>query len=110
MLSHITDAVLFAALILTSLRVGTMYRELKRLRGLHEQHHAVFDRTTAALGAIRGAVGEINRDGARVLEALDARIAEGRRLMIEMELRSAGAPLHRIERQNLSAPIGRQAA
>jgi hypothetical protein len=110
MLSHITDAVLFAALVLTSLRVGTMYRELKRLRPLHEQHCAALDRATAALGTIRGAVGEINRDGARVLEALDARIAEGRRLVIELELRSVSMLRHRNDRQDKPAPIERAAA
>ena len=33
MMSHVVDGVLLLALLLTSLRVGAMYRELKRLRG-----------------------------------------------------------------------------
>jgi hypothetical protein len=89
MLSHIINGVLFVALVLTAVRVGAMYRELKRLRAMQEQYRSVFDRTTTALGSIRSAVGEINREGTRTLAALDARIGEARRLLLEIEMWAA---------------------
>jgi hypothetical protein len=52
MTSYIVDCVLLAALLLTSIRVGTVYRELKRLRGHKTEYAEAFDQTSRALAEI----------------------------------------------------------
>lgn len=89
MMSTIVDAVLLAALLLTSLRVGSMYRELRKLRAYQSQYLRVFDETKAAVGEIEAAVGALNRDGREVLKRLGGRIDEARDLVARLEALTA---------------------
>lgn len=82
---YVIDAVLFLALLLTSLRVGTMYRELKRLRGYQVQYIEVFGQTSRAADTIGEAVRQLGGEGRDVLERLEAVIEEGRRLAARLE-------------------------
>jgi hypothetical protein len=85
MTSYVIDAVLFVALLLTSLRVGAMYRELKRLRGYQIQYIEVFGQTSRAADTIGEAVRHLGGEGRDVLERLEAVIEEGRRLAARLE-------------------------
>jgi hypothetical protein len=89
MSSSLVDAILLIALVLTTLRVGAMYRELRRLRLHHDEYRRVFADTANALSGIQGAVRELNGEGRELLAALGERIDEARRLAAALE-RSAG--------------------
>ena len=62
MMSYLVNAVLLLALLVTSLRVGAMYRELKRLRGYQSQYVEVFDETSRAANHIGDALRRIIND------------------------------------------------
>jgi hypothetical protein len=79
--SLLVDAILLVALVLTTLRVGAMYRELRRLRVHHDDYRRVFAETGAALESIERAVREINGEGRELLGALGERIDEAKRLL-----------------------------
>jgi len=93
MISYLIDGVLLLALLLTSLRVGAMYRELKRLRGYQSEYVEVFGRTSQAADNIGAAVRHLGKEGRDVLERLEVRMAEGRELArrLEAAVRSSGA-------------------
>jgi hypothetical protein len=85
MISHIADAVLLLALVLTAIRVGTMHRELRRLRGHHAEYVEVFNQTTRALDNIDSTVRHIGREGRDVLERLETAIGQARALSKRLE-------------------------
>lgn len=97
MTSYVIDGVLLLALLLTSLRVGAMYRELKRLRGYQDQYVEVFGQTSRAADHIGEAVRHLGKEGRDVLERLGAMIEEGRELTRRLEAvaRSPGEPAMR---------------
>jgi hypothetical protein len=95
MTSHLVDGVLLVALVLTSLRVASMHRELKRLRGYHGEYRQVFSQTSEALGGIEGAIRSLNGEGRAVLEALGERIDEARALAARLEAGSRAAAASR---------------
>jgi hypothetical protein len=90
MMTYAVDAVLLLALLITSLRVGAMYRELKRLRGYQSQYVEVFGETSRAAGHIGDAVRQLGREGRDVLEHLETLIGEARVLSDRLE--AAGRP------------------
>jgi hypothetical protein len=85
MMSHLIDGVLLFALLLTSLRVGAMYRELKRLRGYQAEYVEIFGSTSRAADHIGDAIRHLSREGRAVLERLENRIEEARGLMQQLE-------------------------
>ena len=85
MISHIADAVLLLALVLTAIRVGTMHRELRRLRGYQAEYVEVFNQTTRAVDSIDSTVRHIGREGRDVLERLETAIAKARALSKRLE-------------------------
>lgn len=85
MTSYLVDGILLLALVLTSIRVGAMYRELKRLRALQDGYRSAVGQGAEALARMENAVREINGGGAQILAALGARIDEARALMAEMD-------------------------
>ncbi len=85
MISYIADAVLLLALVLTSIRVATMHRELRRLRGYQAEYVEVFNQTTRAVDNIDSAVRHIGREGRDVLERLEAAMAKARALSKRLE-------------------------
>ena len=93
MMSHVIDGVLLLALLLTSLRVGAMYRELKRLRGYQSQYVEVFGETSRAADHIGEAVRHSANEGRDVLERLEALMEEAREL--SAPARSRGASVER---------------
>lgn len=85
MMSYVIDGVLLMALILTSLRVGAMYRELKRLRTYQSQYVEVFGETSRAADHIGEAVRHLGKEGRDLLERLGASIEDGRELVTRLE-------------------------
>jgi hypothetical protein len=85
MTSFLMDAVLLVALILTSIRVGRMYRELRRLRGLQDEHRLVLDQTGTMLTCVKETVRDLNEQGGDVLHSLGARLDEARTVLAALE-------------------------
>lgn len=92
MIAHLFDAILFLALIVTSLRVGVVYRELKRLRSYQAQYVQVFGETSRAADGIGNAVRALGRDGVAVLARLEAAISAGEKLAGRLEALEARKP------------------
>ena len=78
MISYVIDGVLLLALLLTSFRVGTMHRELKRLRGYQRDYVEILGKTSAAANHIGDALRHLAGDGREMLQRLEAQIGEGR--------------------------------
>ncbi|SUA99527.1 Uncharacterised protein [Pannonibacter phragmitetus] len=85
MISYLVDAVLLIALAITSFKMVTMYRELRRLGSYHEDYQRIFDQTALALDGIEVSVKELNVRGAQVLNALGARMDDARELIAEID-------------------------
>jgi hypothetical protein len=85
MISYLIDGVLLLALLLTSLRVGAMYRELKRLRGYQAEYLEVIGDTSRAADHIGDAVRHLSKEGRAILERLEARVEEARGLTAQLE-------------------------
>lgn len=85
MISYLVDAVLLIALAITSVKMVTMYRELRRLGSYHADYQRVFDQTALALDGIEVSIQEINVRGAQVLNALGSRMDDARDLIAEID-------------------------
>ncbi|HWT30895.1 MAG TPA: hypothetical protein VN240_07700 [Propylenella sp.] len=85
MISFFIDAVLLAALILTSIRVGRMYRELRRLRRLQDEYRSVLDQTGSMLTCVQDTVREIKEQGGELLYSLGTRLDEARIVLAELD-------------------------
>ena len=85
MISYLIDGILLLALLLTSLRVGAMYRELKRLRGYQAEYLEVIGDTSRAADHIGDAVRHLSKEGRAILERLETRMEEARELTRQLE-------------------------
>jgi hypothetical protein len=85
MTSYVIDGILLLALLLTSLRVGAMYRELKRLRGYQAEYVEIFGNTSRAADDIGDAIRHLSREGRAVLERLETRMEQAREMMRQLE-------------------------
>ena len=85
MMSYVVDGVLLLALLVTSLRVGAMYRELKRLRGYQSQYVEVFDETSRAADHVADAVHHLGNEGRDMLVRLETLVEEARELSVRLE-------------------------
>jgi hypothetical protein len=84
-MSSLVNAILFLALVLTSICVVTMYFKLKRLDAYHAEYKRIFEQTSVALGSASEAVKSFNAEGRELLGALGVRIEEARTLLSELE-------------------------
>ncbi|MDP3256843.1 MAG: hypothetical protein Q8S58_20075 [Bosea sp. (in: a-proteobacteria)] len=85
MIFYLGEAVLFVALLLTSLQVLRMRRELQRMRAYHAEFQQVFGKTETALSAIQATIRELHASGREVVEELGQRIDAGRRLASDLK-------------------------
>lgn len=83
-MSSLASAVLFIALVVTSVLAFAMYRRLKRLDAYHADYKRIFDQTATALSAAHKAVHAITTDGRVVLEELGTRIDEAKKILAQM--------------------------
>lgn len=94
MISYLVDAALMVALVITSVKMVTMYRELKRLSGYHADYQRIFDQTTLALDGIEVSIQEINVRGAQVLNALGSRMDDARGIIADIDALMRDARKH----------------
>ena len=94
MISYLVDAALMVALVITSVKMVAMYRELKRLGGYHADYQRIFDQTTLALDGIEVSIQEINVRGAQVLNALGSRMDDARGIIADIETLMRDARKH----------------
>ena len=85
MISYLGDAVLFSALLLTSLQVLRMRGELRRMRAYHAEFQTIFGKTETALTSIQLTVHDLQVGGRDVIDELGLRIDAGRRLLGEID-------------------------
>ncbi|MEP3047873.1 MAG: hypothetical protein ABJL55_19045 [Roseibium sp.] len=85
MISAIVDGVLLFALVVTTVRMVQMHRELRRLGSYHDDYQRIFDQTALALDGIEVSVTEINVKGAQILNALGSRMDDARELIAEID-------------------------
>ncbi|WP_417669138.1 hypothetical protein [Roseibium sp.] len=85
MISALVDGVLLLALVVTSLKMIHMYRELKRLGSYHTDYQRIFDQTALALDGIEVSIQELNVRGSQVLNALGSRMDDARELIAEID-------------------------
>ncbi|NBN79350.1 hypothetical protein GWI72_13820 [Microvirga tunisiensis] len=85
MISYLVDAVLLIALAITSVKMVTMYRELRRLGSYHTDYQRIFDQTALALDGIEVSIQELNVRGSQVLNALGSRMDDARELIAEID-------------------------
>ena len=84
-MSSLANAVLFLALVTTSVMVAVMYRKLKRLDRYHAEYQQIFDKTGAALMAAQGAVATFGTEGKETLVLLGKRIEEAQAITSQLE-------------------------
>jgi len=82
---YLGEAILFVALVLTTLQALRMRRELRQVRAYQSEYHAALGKTEAALGAIQLTIRELQTNGREVIEELGQRIDAGKRLVDEMK-------------------------
>ncbi|MGY2047693.1 hypothetical protein [Methylobacterium sp. JK268] len=87
MASSLVDGILLGALVLTCLCVVPMYLKLKRLDRVQAEYGHAFAQTSHALAQAGEAVRGFSGEGREILEALSAKIEEGRRVIGELDAR-----------------------
>ena len=82
---YLVESVLFVALLVTSVSVLQMYREIRRLRNDQAVFLGAIADTNRTFDGLKGALVEISRDGVQVAQRLEVRVAEGRALIEQLE-------------------------
>jgi hypothetical protein len=87
---YLVEGVLFIALLVTSVSVLQMYREIRRLRNDQAAFLGAIEDTNRTFDGLKGTLLEISRDGLQVAQRLEARLAEGRTLIEQLEMARRG--------------------
>jgi len=87
MASYLVDLILFAALLITSIRVTRMHRELVRLRTCQTEFVATVDQTATAFDEFSLAVHEFNVNGTQLAGILSLKIAEAHEAIAKLDTR-----------------------
>ena len=82
---YLVESVLFVALLVTSVSVLQMYREIRRLRNDQAVFLGAIADTNRTFDGLKGTLQEISRDGLQVAQRLEERVAEGRALIEQLE-------------------------
>jgi hypothetical protein len=91
MASYLVDLILLVALLVTSIRVTKMHRELVRLRACQGEFGLVLGKTNDAVDDMAAMVREFSADGRQLVYALGDKIDEARQAIMDIEARSDGA-------------------
>ncbi|WP_061932104.1 hypothetical protein [Aureimonas sp. AU22] len=86
MTSWLIDAVLVGALLVTSWRTGSMYKELKRLRSEENGFRQALEDADASINRAANAVVLLKSEGVRTLRALEERAAEAQELADRLDV------------------------
>jgi hypothetical protein len=82
---YLVESVLFVALLVTSVSVLQMYREIRRLRNDQAVFLGAIEDTNRTFDGLKGTLLEISRDGLQVAQRLEAQVAEGRAMIEQLE-------------------------
>ena len=94
MISYLIDFVLIAALLVTAVRSGRMYRELRLLRDAEGGLGAAIEASEKSLNRAAEAVVAMKYEGVQTARSLDAQIAAARLAAQELESLIARAEWH----------------
>ncbi len=86
MTSWLIDAVLVGALLVTSWRTGSMYKELKRLRSEESTFRQALEDADASINRAANAVVLLKSEGVRTLRALEERATEAQDLVERLDV------------------------
>lgn len=86
MTSLLIDALLVAALVVTSWRTGSMYRELRRLRSDETALRGALVEADQSINRAANAVVLLKTEGVRTLQALEERMAEAQELAERLDI------------------------
>ncbi len=86
MTSWLIDALLVAALVVTSWRTGAMYRELRRMRTDETALRAALVEADASINRAANAVVLLKSEGVRTLQALEERMGEAQELAERLDI------------------------
>jgi hypothetical protein len=89
MASYLVEAILLAALLLTSTHVIKMRRELVRLRTDQSDFAFVLGRTTEAVDDMIAMVRDFSADGRQLVNVLGEKIDEARGTIAELDAHGA---------------------
>ncbi|ALN74169.1 DUF6468 domain-containing protein [Aureimonas sp. AU20] len=86
MTSFLIDAVLVGALLVTSWRTGSMYRELRRLRGDESALRAALVEADQSINRAANAVILLKTEGVQTLRSLEERMGEAQELTERLDI------------------------
>jgi hypothetical protein len=85
MASYLVDFILLAALLVTTIRVTRMHRELVHLRASQGDFAFILGRTTETMDDMVLMVREFSTDGKQLVNILGNKIEEARKAIIDIE-------------------------
>ncbi|MEC5291035.1 DUF6468 domain-containing protein [Aurantimonas sp. C2-6-R+9] len=86
MTSFLTDIVLMVALVVTALRSGRMYQELRALRASESGLGAALTEANHAITRAADAVVVLKHEGVQTLRSLEAQVVEAKETIHRLEL------------------------
>jgi hypothetical protein len=88
MASYLVDLILLAALLVTTIRVTKMHRELVHLRASQGDFAFILGKTTETIDDMVLMVREFSADGKQLVNVLGSKIDEARKAIIDIETRA----------------------
>lgn len=88
MASYLVDLILLAALLVTTIRVTKMHRELVHLRASQGDFAFILGKTTQTIDDMVLMVREFSADGKQLVNVLGSKIDEARKAIIDIETRA----------------------
>jgi hypothetical protein len=88
MASYLVDLILLAALLVTTIRVTRMHRELVHLRASQGDFAFILGKTTETMDDMVLMVREFSADGKQLVNVLGSKIEEARKAIIDIETRA----------------------
>jgi hypothetical protein len=85
MASYLVDLILLAALLVTTIRVTKMHRELVYLRASQGDFAFILGKTTETVDDMVLMVREFSADGKQLVNSLGSKIEEARKAIIDIE-------------------------
>jgi hypothetical protein len=85
MASYLVDLILLAALLVTTVRVTKMHRELVHLRASQGDFAFILGKTTETVDDMVLMVREFSADGKQLVNILGSKIEEARKAIIDIE-------------------------
>ncbi|MGY3617863.1 hypothetical protein [Bradyrhizobium sp. USDA 10063] len=88
MASYLVDLILLVALLVTTIRVTRMHRELVHLRASQGDFAFILGKTTETVDDMVLMVREFSADGKQLVNILGSKIEEARKAIIDIETRA----------------------